>query len=390
MHVALYNRSIRAIIQKTQSDSNTIPVVAMANILFICYEYLQGDRATAAKHIQSGFQLLQSWRGQSQNKSQCRGSKHLSHPLSSQETILLETEIAPLLLVLNILNTHSVESATDSHGNIFLSEVNEHGSIIIPHFKTIQQARRSLIDLMTIATSHFERLNTKPLALIPSASKPPTVSLKQWDISFSELIRLQERFFSASQRKAVTTLQILRVCITFGMATLNLTRESEWDAYIHDFEECILLMESLIDINAPQPPSYFSEDIFRILSISIGCLFPLNAIAYKCRWSVLRRRALRILRHMPSREWIFSPPSYHAIFVRIMELEEGLGGSNKEKENIVPDEEVRICDWRVGNCLGGGVYTVTFWRAGGAGGRFTEDMALELNGGTVPINMMRH
>ena len=72
-----------------------------------------------------------------------------------------------------------------------------------------------------------------------------------------------------------------------------------------------------------------------------------------------------------------------------MELEEGLGALNGENGTVLPGEGVRICDFRVGDCLGGGVYTVTFWSAGG-GGCVIEDMVLELNGGAVPINMMRH
>jgi hypothetical protein len=60
--IQLYNRSIRAIIEKTISEPNPYPVVAMANILFICFEYVQGNVTGAAKHIQSGIRLLRAWR----------------------------------------------------------------------------------------------------------------------------------------------------------------------------------------------------------------------------------------------------------------------------------------------------------------------------------------
>jgi hypothetical protein len=60
--IQLYNRSIRAIIDKAITEPNSLPLIAMINILFTCFEYFQGNCETAAAHIRSGISLLQEFR----------------------------------------------------------------------------------------------------------------------------------------------------------------------------------------------------------------------------------------------------------------------------------------------------------------------------------------
>ncbi|KAJ5216157.1 uncharacterized protein N7498_002564 [Penicillium cinerascens] len=57
-----YNGSIRAIIDKAITEPNSLPLVAMINILFICFSYFHKNLETAAAQIKSGIGLLQKYR----------------------------------------------------------------------------------------------------------------------------------------------------------------------------------------------------------------------------------------------------------------------------------------------------------------------------------------
>ena len=98
---------------------------------------------------------------------------------------------------------------------------------------------------------------------------------------------------------------------------------------------------------------------------------------------------------------MFEASHYHAIFSRIMEIEEescGLALGVRPDDDWVPPEHVRICDFLVDvGCVPPGeipVYQVTFFsRPHGVGGPLssvTEEMRLESSQGVeaaVPTNM---
>lgn len=73
----------------------------MANVLFTCFEYFQGNVTAARTHVKSGINLLNSWR----KDARAISNKPWGENYDSFESYFMETEIAPLLSVflVNIL-----------------------------------------------------------------------------------------------------------------------------------------------------------------------------------------------------------------------------------------------------------------------------------------------
>lgn len=91
----------------------------------------------------------------------------------------------------------------------------------------------------------------------------------------------------------------------------------------------------------------FPDELSRTLSLDFGLIFPLHAVAWKCRWPRLRRQGLDLLRRSSRREWLFEARHYHAIFSRIMEIEEAacdLPPGGQPEDDWLPPEHVPICD----------------------------------------------
>ena len=94
----LYNRAIRAIIDKVSGVSHDIQLVAMVNILFICFEYFQGNLHAAASHITGGINLLNNWRVMHQQEAR----RPWGQQYTSVEANFMERQVAPLLSLFNI------------------------------------------------------------------------------------------------------------------------------------------------------------------------------------------------------------------------------------------------------------------------------------------------
>jgi hypothetical protein len=163
-----------------------------------------------------------------------------------------------------------------------------------------------------------------------------------------------------------------------------------------EYEDLILFADAIFSDRVR-----FPDELSRTLSLDFGLIFPLHAVAWKCRWPRLRRQGLDLLHRTARREWLFEARHYHAIFSRIMEIEEascGLPPGVWPDDDWLPPEHVRICDFLVdmkptppGEIP---IYEVTFFsRPQGIGGPLssvTERMRLESSQAVqaaVPTNM---
>jgi hypothetical protein len=232
----------------------------------------------------------------------------------------MEAEVAPLL---SVFNTNSLEGGSGKHTDLFLNPVDDYRSIILDRFDTFDQARFRLIDLVTAVTWHFQRLDRELRyrhssdVRIPTVFKDPRKGLDQWSVNFDDFVQRQECCWTNKERKVATVIRVLRLSVEFGIKSLQTKCECDWDAYYTEYEEIIRLVNALVS-----DPDCFPNEVLRTVTLDFGLLFPMHAVAYKCRWSYLRRKGLDLLRRMPKREWLFFSQHYHKIFSRIMEIEE--------------------------------------------------------------------
>lgn len=89
------------------------------------------------------------------------------------------------------------------------------------------------------------------------------------------------------------------------------------------FDHILALAETLADRDL------FPDGLSRSLSLDMGLIFPLHAVAWKCRYPDLRRRGLAVLQRIPKREWMFDAERYHAVFEADDRDRAGLNGRRR-------------------------------------------------------------
>jgi hypothetical protein len=394
-HIKLYNRSIRAVLDKVAISPNAIPLLAMTNVLFTCLEIFQGNAKAAAGHITAGIKLLQAWRAKNGGPTVPWGRKYTSF-----EAQFLETEVAPLL---SLFNTNAVKCAGGHRSRFLLNPVDEHGALLLAtRFETLNEARVGLIDMITDATCVCSELDDglihRPLADIDAVviSQSVQQNLGRWQRNVDDLIRRQKCAWDVKEQQIADVISIIRMATIFGVRAYDAQSECEWDIHRAEYEDLIRFADAIFS-----DPVRFPDEISRTLSLDFGMIFPLHAVAWKCRWPRLRRQGLDLLRRSSRREWLFEALHYHTIFSRIMEIEEescGLPMGVQPEDDWLPAEHVRICDFLVdGKPTPPGeiaVYEVTFFsRPQGREGPLrsvTENMRLESSQtvqAAVPTNM---
>ncbi|OKO94386.1 hypothetical protein PENSUB_11653 [Penicillium subrubescens] len=366
--VQCYNRAIRALLQKFETEQTPISLTSMANILFTCFEYFQGNLTAARSHVKSGIKLLESWR----ENTRLLAHKPWGQSYDSYESYFMETEIAPLLTVfrINILDNEDIEDA-----RFYLNPVDKNGDVVLgDRFENIQQARAGLLDVITSASGRLRAVN-EHLPNNDLAGKKvnqithviPEEIMSQWETKFDDLISRQSYLWGNKERQAANIVRIINIAETLRARNYMTSIESSWDSARAEYEEMLSIADSLISDH-----SRFPNDGFRLLSLDFGMLFCFHLLAWKCRWPSLRRWALSLLCKVPKREWLFDPKHYHAIFSRILEIEEGYLGALPEEiiqQDLVPPENARIYDFTVipqsspssyssGRAVS---YSVTFW-----------------------------
>ncbi|KAJ5832851.1 hypothetical protein N7474_001162 [Penicillium riverlandense] len=342
--VRLYNQSIRSIIDRA-AGNNAMPVVAVANILYTCFEFLRGNAATAANHVRSGINLLQSYREQSGGAPAGPwGQKYQSF-----ESHFMETEIAPLL---SLFNVNVLKFGRRDRARLLLNSVDDIGQVVLAdRFETPREARVALLDLISISITSFEYFDQVvshgelPMADILVFFDGMRTGLRQWKAKFEDLARRQEHSWNQKEQAAANVIHVMGFSGDIGMIAYQVNGESDWDAYRSEYVEFIQLAESLVSDEAHYP-----DPLAKVLSLDFGMIFPLHAVAWKCRWPHLRRKGLDLFHKIPKREWSLVSERYHAIFSRIMEIEEShlqLAPGTIPDENVLPPEHARIHDFQV-------------------------------------------
>lgn len=342
--VQCYNRAIRALLQKFKTEHTSISLTSMANILFTCFEYFQGNLTAARSHVKSGIKLLQSWR----ENTRLLANKPWGQSYDSHESYFMETEIASLLSVfrINILNKEDVEDV-----GFYLNPVDKNGNVVLgDRFENIRQARAGLLDVITSVSQRLQTVDEHIPNIHQVGEKVDQIThnipdeiMSQWEANFDDLVLRQSPSWGNKERQAADIVRIIKIAETLGIRNYMTSNECSWDSARAEYEEMLSIADSLISDH-----SRFPNDGFRLLSLDFGMLFCFHLLAWKCRWPSLRRWALSLLRKVPKREWLLDAKHYHAIFSRIMEIEEvQLGASAEEitQRDLVPPEHARIYDF---------------------------------------------
>lgn len=385
-HLQLYNRSIRAIMEKIATGPGALPLVAAANVLFICLEMLQGNIAAVEVHTKNGMDLVRTWRERNREPVKPWGQKY-----TSPEMNFMESEIVPLI---SLFNGHQIRNGVGKRANILLNPADDLGGPVLPsHFDTVLEAAAGIIDIYSLNLEDNGQENKDHLHELSSRAQR---NFEQWMHGLDDLVSRQKHVWTKWEREVGFSLLIVKLGFWFISMSNRIKSECEWDAYRTEYEELNQLIESLFSEKSP-----ISGDVSSMFALTLVILPALHAVAWKCRWPILRRRGLDLAARMPRREWIYETRHYHSIFSRIMEIEEAqlnLPPGGLPEENWVPPEHKRIHHFTVAarrtSSVQSMLYDVTFVsKPDGPDGPlkyFTEEMQFESfqSVGAVPIDMM--
>lgn len=370
--INLYNGAIRSIIERVTADPDNLLLVAMINILFICLEYFQNNLQATATHIRAGINILNDWRARSRKGS---GQSCVpSQKYASFETEFMETEIAPLLCNFNL---NAVHWGVEMRPGLLLTPADDPGGLIMTgRFESLKSARAALLNLVIFGTCQFE-----PFAMEPSNKDFPVIServmnsLSQWKASFEDLFRRQWHLWDKQKRRTADALSAIQHNAEFGVYSYQAQGDCNWEKYRAHYEKAAALVNGLA-----------TDTNHRVFSLDFGMTFPLQPMAWTCRWPHLHRAGLDLRARLPELDWLPEPKQYLSVSSRITEIEEaylGLSASKRHGDQI-PSEDFKIQDYSVaapqeeeGHSPS---FAVTFWsKPDGPDGPwycFTENMHL--------------
>ncbi|KAL2848435.1 hypothetical protein BJY01DRAFT_246447 [Aspergillus pseudoustus] len=328
----LYSRAIRSTVDKAAAGDMSVPIVVMASIIFTCFEFLRRNSRAAAMHIASGIEILRHWR----QINQCGRRGQWGAADSSYEGYFLETELAPILTLFNL---NSSEFGPLPRSRLILHEVENGGPKLAERFETLREARVALVDLVTASAELFQNLdNNVECRVSPTydqmaASTALRQNFTRWKDSFQDLLGRKEATWGPEEKAAANVIRMMQLGSEVGLAAYVVSNECDWDGYTAEFEEIIRIAELLLT----------RDSCVRSLSLDLGLIYPLHAVAWKCRYADLRRKGLDLLLRVPRQEWLLNSGHYYAIFSRILAIEEDYTCPDVEQE--LPPEKVRVHDF---------------------------------------------
>ncbi|KAL4951755.1 hypothetical protein BDW69DRAFT_33633 [Aspergillus filifer] len=339
----LYNRAMRSTMTKAAVGETAVPIVVMSSILFTSFEFLRGNAAAAATHIASGINLIRSMRQIAATlPNKAWGRNYLSY-----ETQFLDSELAPILTLFSL---NASEFSPFPPSRLILNPVAAGGPTLPEQFETLREARVALVDLVTACADLFQSLDERiGLEQIPSAtcldvSHSLQNSFRLWKIKFQELLSRCESTWSKDEKRAANVIRIMQYGSEVGVVAYLVNSECDWDDYREQYEQILELVETMVFDS-----STLDSQMNNQLSLESGLIYPIHAVAWKCRYPDLRRRGLALLLRCPRREWLLDSRQYHAIFTRILEIEENQRLAPKPStlcsHRLLPPEQVRVYDF---------------------------------------------
>ncbi|CAI7569616.1 unnamed protein product [Penicillium pancosmium] len=362
----LYNKAIRYLIEKLTTDPDNIQLVAIVNILFICFEYFQGNLEAASSHIRSGINLLNSWRQTSR--------KQLNRPWGKQydshEANFMETEIGPLLSLFNI---NSFQWDVDTGTTLLLNPVDAEGNVILPEkFESIEEARAALLDLIASASLQFQQYDSfskqkgRSDGQLSIIQELVTYDRAQWNSKFDDLVRFKERAWTESERRAADAVKIM----SFGFDCQIGSYQQEcfpmdWATNRSAYDSAVTTRLSNLSSDATRS----TDDLSKAFSLDFGMAFPLHSVAWRSSWSHIERHGLNLRSRIAQPELLETTKPYNSISFRMKELEQLYLDSTPQaalEQGHPPPRQLRIHDFSVdgasqaahGRCPS---FTVTFW-----------------------------
>ncbi|KAI9775345.1 MAG: hypothetical protein M1839_001261 [Geoglossum umbratile] len=315
-----YNKATNSLIKRLSTDPNAVLTTVAACLLFISIEFLRGEIDLGLDHLQSGLNILTTWR---------------EGPKTSTESSIVEEEILPVFERLSMTSSLFGRLASQ-----LCPDVSTLPSVQVT-FDSLSGARKSLVGLVNLSVqfirSVLRRKNRFEVVFEDIVQQTHLEGLlHQWEESFEVLVTRKNQ--TQLERNSVNILRIHQKSILIWLLTSLSPNETSYDQYNEIFECAInMATEELVDAytNPPSPgqrPSNFSFEMQLIA--------PLYFIATKCRVKWIRRKAIALLFRTTSKEGPWDSIRSAKVAERVVSMEES--GLDSSAGADLPPEWSRI------------------------------------------------
>ncbi|MCJ1422559.1 hypothetical protein MMC29_000439 [Sticta canariensis] len=296
-----YNKSLKGLNRYISSAKNkSLEIVMICCILFTLIDGFRGDYGSAAKHVQSGLEILSS------------------SPQDPHNIKVLHDDILPIFFKLRAETSSFfvVESTLDYPLNTV--------EVCIPkRFSSLNEARDTFYTIMSVVPD-FCRFKVQALRKRESGKLAETLLeqqsycvslLEQWEAGFDDLLsQLSTSMDSKDKNGAI--LSKLHHATVATMLDLTLTDSlCKFDRLMPHFQRIVSLAKSLIEATEG------TETLGVELWVDAGIRAPLFFVATKCHDPSLRREAARLI-SPPGRKSAWHSRAAAAIATRVMEIQE--------------------------------------------------------------------
>lgn len=316
-----YSKSMRALNERLAPAVSTQckDVILLSCILFAVFECLQNHYQSALRHITGGTKLLMEWESEARLREQEGAGIYLNHRTLKPVFLALDSQAVQL-------------GAVDFREHYVLPAMYTEFDAVVS-FSTTHEAHKAL-------NSIFNRLarwtgcnecatkcgEISDFELYEKEKQTLQSQLAAWDSAFEAL--LQESFWEPATRLLAVQKKIMQIFFAKGALGPS---EMGWDQNLVAFEEAVECAEAYMDLAMSDWRSRPVDEAAHVaqargsrpvLTVAMDIVLPLYLISVKCRASLVRKRALKMLKICGRREGIWDSIGCAAVAEKIIQLEE--------------------------------------------------------------------
>ncbi|RDW65975.1 hypothetical protein BP6252_09610 [Coleophoma cylindrospora] len=348
-----YHQSLRGMRKAIASGQQDLRKALLASLLIFCFESMLGNQVTAALHAARGLMLLHPWKAGNRLHKRTRATDIL-------ERELLETFHALDLQVLLFIDNRKNEAHRQT-----MARLNLMIKAMPPQVQNLEQARRfwqlifsrnchfnQCMQLVNLESIQEERSDSpwEGSAKFPKGVLLLSDAVEGRGLLNEEQLRYQDdiaRWTSAStplftqiaagtnecEKVCAAILQVQAILSRVMLAGSFITSEMAYDDYLPEFTTITTLCDSVflyLGSDDQESSSRFHFDI--------GIVSALFLVGSRCRFDIVRRKALDILFSANIREgmWDSLVVGHITRWLRSIELE------NVKEGEIIPVEKRAI------------------------------------------------
>ncbi|RDW72220.1 hypothetical protein BP5796_08254 [Coleophoma crateriformis] len=351
-----YHKSLRGMRKAIASGQQDLRKALLASLLIFCFESMLGNQVTAALHAARGLTLLHPWKAGNRLHKRARATEN------TWEARILERELLETFHALDLQVLLFIDNRNNEAHRYTMARLNLMIKAIPQQVQNLEQAKRfwqlifsrnchfnQCMQLVGLEVVQEERSDTpwEGSAKFPKGVLLLSDAVEGRGLLNEEQLRYQDdiaRWTSAStplfieiaagtnerEKVCAAILQVQAIVSRIMLAGSFITSEMAYDVYLPEFTTITTLCDSVFLYLGSDDHEFASRFHF-----DIGIVAALFLVGSRCRFDIVRRKALDILFSANIREgmWDSLVVGHITHWLRSIELEHVKEGEMIPVEN---------------------------------------------------------